>query len=40
MQKLTTAFQTLYDSMSDAQKKNADTVFRNQSESRMARTHS
>jgi molecular chaperone GrpE (heat shock protein) len=32
MQKLTTAFQAVYDSMSEAQKKNADTIFRAKAE--------
>ena len=38
VQRLIPAFQTLYDSMSDAQKKNADAVFR-ANEQRRARTH-
>lgn len=37
MQKLTTAFQAVYDSMSDAQKKNADTVFRARAETHQAK---
>ena len=38
-QKLAAAFQTLYGSMSDAQKKNADTVFRARSEQRDVQHH-
>jgi len=37
LEKLIPAFQTLYDSMSDAQKKNADAVFRVGAERRAAR---
>ncbi len=39
MQKLATAFQTLYASFSDAQKKNADTVFHNNHTKIMMRRH-
>jgi hypothetical protein len=39
MQKLTAAFQTLYNGLSDEQKKNADDVFRVRGEQHAAVKH-